>query len=192
MTGGRREVEIKARVSGEVANFLRSLELSGAVLSPPVRQVDHIFVQRPFRLSDVSAGVSPIVRIRLTEVEGNANTLLTVKRDLVDQLDCVEHEVQVSDAEATAAILEELGLHEVMTVRKVRRQCVLSGFIICLDNVENLGTFVELEASGLFLDDDSETIRSKMWAVAERLGIGRENAVSMGYDRLLDQIRDEP
>jgi adenylate cyclase class 2 len=69
----------------------------------------------------------------------------------------------------------------VVEVRKIRRKGKLREYEICLDQVEQLGTFVELEK---LTDDDvnAEKVREELFNELESLGLSRGAEVTQGYD----------
>ncbi len=80
-----------------------------------------------------------------------------------------ENEVTIGDADAFAEVLVRLGFRPVRTVRKRRELYVLEGANICLDGVEGLGDFVEIE----ILSEDREKAEKKLFDLAGRLGVAR-------------------
>jgi len=146
-----------------------------------VRQADSIFVPRPLKLIETDAAISPILRVR----EENGKCTLTLKRDATDQLDSIEYETEIGDRREVAGILDELGYHEVVKVVKVRRKGVLDTFRICVDEVEQLGIFIELEAR-LGDDADVNRVRSDCWTILSRCGFVEGDRVTTGYDRLVE------
>ena len=53
---------------------------------------------------------------------------------------------------------------------------------ICLDVVEGLGTFIEVEA---FADGKTEEVQERLFAFLRTLGIKDEDRVTKGYDTLV-------
>jgi adenylate cyclase class 2 len=92
--------------------------------------------------------------------------------------------IRVEEPESLKALLTEiLGVHRV--VRKVREIWLHENVRIHLDEVEGLGSFVELEA---VYDGASESLpgeRRKIRFLMERLGIGEEDLVDTSYEGLL-------
>lgn len=179
------EIEIKARLDeGEVDLLAKSLDAASGSTATPVFQIDSIFVPHPLALRDIDARAAPVIRVR---VEDGAHVTLTLKRDRADELDSVEFEVGVTSAEAIQKILEELGFHSVVSVRKFRRKWHTPGFSVCLDEVARLGTFIECERS---TDEpiDVEACRRQMWQWLEQWGVTAGDAVHQGYDRLMDSL----
>lgn len=178
-----REIEIKARLRHPEV-FFRSLAEKGFQMPAGVSQIDQIFVPKPFTLGQTIGHKTPVLRIRR---EGRRFTL-TSKRDLSDELDSVEHQTEISNCDATAAILNEMGYHCVIDIRKVRRAFTLADINVCVDEVEELGTFIEIEAI-LSADVDVRDIRRRMWDIMSSWGVADGDQVYQGYDRLLDNTR---
>ncbi len=140
------EVELKFPLREEEAVIDRLNSLGGTVL-PAVVQVDRYFSHplRDFALTDEA--------LRLRSV-GEANTL-TYKGPLLDDATKTRQELEVDVApgsdgvQALWAILRALGFEDVRTVTKRRRTCRLvwegRAFSVSLDQVEELGAFVEIE-----------------------------------------------
>lgn len=75
---------------------------------------------------------------------------VTYKGPKIDALSKTREEIEteIKDSDVAKQLLVALGFHPVVEVKKVRRLYRLSPFDICLDDVENAGTFVEVETSG--------------------------------------------
>jgi len=74
-----------------------------------------------------------------------------------------------------------LGYRPSIEVKKIRRKGKLKEYEICLDKVENLGTFVELEK---LTDDnaDPKKVREELFKELESLGLSRKDEETKGYD----------
>jgi len=191
------EVEVKARVS-DFSKLENSLSKLGVTMSEPKEQKDIVY--RP-----IGAGVAdiyiypnneelarraiPVLRIRETA----GKVLLTLKKTIKNELDCIEHEVEVSDAKVLADIIHHAGFLEIIRIRKLRRKGIYKSekgeYEICLDQVDELGDFVEVEK--LTDGKDSELVQEELVTFLETLGILRENRVIFGYDTLLLKHRGE-
>ncbi|MEM4645392.1 MAG: class IV adenylate cyclase, partial [Archaeoglobaceae archaeon] len=60
-----------------------------------------------------------------------------------------EVDLLLDDFETAVSLLEFLGFRKYNSIRKKRRIYELTGAIICVDEVERLGKFVEIEVKGL-------------------------------------------
>lgn len=65
---------------------------------------------------------------------------------------CDEFESQIADAETVHKILNRLDFKEAIVVDKVRSTWMFKGVEVAIDNVKNLGCFIELEAKTHFED----------------------------------------
>jgi adenylate cyclase class 2 len=85
--------------------------------------------------------------LRIREVGEKA--YLTYKGPKMDELTKTREEIAISvdKPENLLEILKKLGFREVRTVTKNREKYQLDELTVCLDSVEGLGDFVELEAT---------------------------------------------
>jgi len=60
-------------------------------------------------------------------------------------LSCDEYETAVADREQMDQAILAMGLCPTVRIAKVRRTAALDGLVLCVDEVEGLGTFLELE-----------------------------------------------
>jgi adenylate cyclase class 2 len=83
---------------------------------------------------------------------------LTYKGPKIDDITKTREEiaVEVEDGDHAKEILVKLGFSEVGTVRKIRKKYNFNEFVICMDKVDGLGSFVEMEAQ--CDSDDSEEV----------------------------------
>lgn len=59
---------------------------------------------------------------------------------------CIEHEVEIEDIANIKLILQDLRINEAFTLKKLRKKIIYKQMIeISLDEIENLGYFIELE-----------------------------------------------
>ncbi len=86
-----------------------------------------------------------------------------------------EHEVNVSDEASLLSILKNLGYRETFLFEKRRETWKLGDATVELDEVPNLGTFVEVEAP----------TRDEIDAICSRLHLDSRNAVEETYAGLL-------
>ncbi|MEM4699433.1 MAG: class IV adenylate cyclase [Candidatus Nezhaarchaeales archaeon] len=131
------ELEVKARAPLDEAEAkLRGL---GAVKAGEWEEVDAYF-QHPCR---DFASTDEVLRLRRRGEEA----LLTYKGPRAGRgaKARAEVELSVSSFEAAERVLRLLGFREVAEVRKRRSAYRLGPFTVCLDRVEGLGDFVEVE-----------------------------------------------
>ena len=134
-----REVEVKARVS-DIKKIKEKLKKLGCKFSEPMIQKDRIYLHESIQFHEISNG-TVVLRIR----DSNGKITLTSKIPLENELDCIEKELSINDGETMNDILEEIGFREVVKVVKKRIKCRHAGLEICIDEVDNLGQFIEVE-----------------------------------------------
>ena len=86
------------------------------------------------------------------------------------------------------AIVKELGFVPFSDVSKTRRTGKLNDIEVCIDSVEGLGDFMELEQ---LADEDADlaAITDDLWRIMAELGVSRQDEVTDGYDILMKKLR---
>lgn len=178
-----REIEIKAQVADMTTLKVR-LQSQGIILSEPITQRDQVF-----GVAGVDGGgdnSSPWLRIRTETKNGHTKQIFTLKRSITNQLDSIEHETEVADADELAKIILHLSFVPYSDLTKTRQKALTkSGDIeICVDTIDGLGDFIEAEK---LTDEDAdyEEVANLLWGVLETCGISREDEVTDGYDVLM-------
>ncbi|RLF78750.1 class IV adenylate cyclase [Palaeococcus sp. (in: euryarchaeotes)] len=114
------------------------------------------------------------LRIRIKRFDGHFEAFLTYKGAKLDESSKTRREIEVPIAEPDKyeEILRVLGFREVITVRKIREKYfVKKGIIITLDDVEDLGKFVEIEE--LVEEGDIKEIASELREILRDVGVKR-------------------
>lgn len=183
-----REIEIKVRLQDK-AGLLAALAAHGVVLGESVRQRDQVFGLP----GEVGGGgnTAPWLRLRIeTRGHGENETkrvLFTLKRSITGQLDSIEHETEVGDPDVMIAIIKELGFVEFSDLSKTRQTGKLDDIEVCIDSVESLGDFMELERLA-GENADPATITDDLWRIMAELGVSRQDEVTDGYDILMKKL----
>ncbi|MDP3947587.1 MAG: class IV adenylate cyclase [bacterium] len=179
-----REIEIKLRVRDLKALETRIQE-SGCVLSEPIHQHDVIYSLRgSSREFENAKKGDVIVRIRRQDNKAELN----LKQQCSNEMDNLEYETEVKDPDATHQMLLLLGWRPSVEVKKIRRKGKIGSYEICLDRVEELGDFVELE--NMTEDDaDPNKVREELFGVLESLGLSRQAEEIRGYDTQIFKLR---
>lgn len=120
--------------------------------------------------------------LRLRTVDNG--TILTYKGPKIDPMTKTRRElsVEVDDAIAVAALLDALGYRRVGTVVKHRRCYQLGSSEVSLDDVEGLGTFVEVEE---IAETETERDRARERILAFLSALGLERTERRSYLELL-------
>lgn len=164
------EVERKYRIKDLVFLIERLAEVGGE-FAPPVVQVDTYYSHpgRDFARTDEA--------LRIRRVENDA--FITYKGPKVDDSSKTRQEIElplmngVKGALGHARLLEALGFRAIASVSKKRRKADLTWqgheVEVSLDEVDSIGTFVELESAA---DEAGLTAALKCLAsLAEKLGL---------------------
>lgn len=166
------EMEAKARLE-DLARVRERLQAMGAEFQGEERQEDLYFnhPERDFAQTDEA------LRLRLA---GGRSTM-TYKGPKLEAVTKSREEFQVGvdDYEGAVAILERLDFRRVARVTKHRELYALEGYRVMLDEVEGLGTFVEVEKV------EPPYKPEELVALLKRLGAGEEAMERRSYLELL-------
>jgi predicted adenylyl cyclase CyaB len=99
-------------------------------------------------------------------------------------MDMIEKQVTISDAKEFEEMLKIMDYYEVMEINKTRRKGTYKEYEICLDEVETLGSFIEVEKIS---DEDGAKVHEELTTFLKSLGLQEENRVVYGYDTLILQ-----
>jgi len=140
------EIEAKARIDSLKLVEKRIIDL-GAVFHREVIENDTYYNHpcRDFSKTDEA--------LRIRKSQGVYE--LTYKGQKIDSLTKTrsEHTVEIKNPSDASQIIESLGFERVASVNKKRRYFKLERYEIMLDNVDGLGTFMEVETSGNYSPD---------------------------------------
>ncbi|NHX36194.1 MULTISPECIES: class IV adenylate cyclase [Halolamina] len=179
--------EVELKVEADHARVRSALEAAGAAPVDYVRQVD-TYYDAPHR---EFAETDEALRLREeTELDGDGQpvettTKMTYKGPLVEQASKTreEHETAVDDPDAAAGILDGLGFEPAATVAKERERFELDGYTVTLDQVEGLGSFVEVDREGA--ESEIERLRAGAQALLRDLGLDPADQIRTSYLGLL-------
>lgn len=181
-----REIEVKARVDN-LTTIVEALQAQNVAVTAPVNQ--HDIVYGPDDVNGDGDNTAPWLRIRI-ETKGNTTkTYFTLKKSITNQMDSIEHETVVDDAEELEAIIKHLDFTLYSDLTKTRQKAHVGEIEICLDAIEGLGTFIEAEK--LTTEDAQyELVVEELWAILEQFGASRQDEVTDGYDVLMKKHRE--
>ncbi len=156
------EIEIKSYCDDHDAVIEKALKL-GARRGKTLRERD-LYLNHPardFRNTDEALRLRQVGdEVVLTYKGPKLGTVSKARR---------EEEVPVGSFETTLEILTLLGFVPSGTVEKERDIYTLGDIEICIDRVDGLGNFVELELKGT----DRERIEKDLFRIAGELGLDR-------------------
>jgi adenylate cyclase class 2 len=178
------EIEVKARVRN-AEQFKAALTAHGIHLNDPDSQHDTIYTTGDWDFTTFTRDKN-MIRIR----RQTGRNLLTLKRAGVNELRSLEYETAIADPVQMHEILLLTGYQPIVEVKKKRQKAKYQDIEICFDEIEGLGTFVELEQ----LSESSEKveeIQEELYTFLETLGISREERETRGYDTLVKLKEEE-
>lgn len=150
----------------------------GCTLSAPIHQHDTNYT-RGGSTEEWTASKEGHVIIRIRRQDSGVE--FNLKQQRTSESDNLEYETKVEDAGALHNILVTLGYLPEIQVKKVRRKGKLGECEICLDQVEELGNFLEIEK--LVGDDaDPEAVRAELFKAIAPLGLTPADEEPRGYD----------
>jgi len=175
----RKEIEVKAKINN-VAEIEEKISALGVQFSAPLRQEDEIFINFDIKtFGDFQSGIN-LLRIRKT----NDESIFTIKQPQSNEFDSIEHETKISNPDEMKEALKLMGYKSAVQVKKTRKTAKYKDFEICLDFVEDLGDFIEVEKIA-GENADSGQIQNELFEFLLNLGIRNENRVTQGYDTLI-------
>jgi adenylate cyclase class 2 len=171
------EVEVKERLRAGVDIAIRHLIANGFSFGKPLFQHDTVYAREESDITEWRPGVS-VARIR-TE---RSRSILNAKTYTKTPLTKIEHETIIEQPEEAAAILKALGLKEITRVEKWRHLGTKDGLTACVDEVVDLGTFVEFEL--LYREPPPISAQDELHQLAISLLPGIVTRIFAGYDEL--------
>lgn len=179
MSKGALEIEVKYRVDDRALPALeRALAARGATMSPPIRQDDQAFAPRGWAYGQSKVGVT-FARLR-TE---NGRHVFTVKTPVDTEMSCLEHETEVADRDQMHRAVVAMGFYPTVRITKTRRTAALGDIQLCLDEVEHVGLFLEIEK--LVSEAEAEpAMQDELDRFARSLGVALQRMTDT-YDSLV-------
>ena len=174
------EVEAKYRVS-DIDELITALTQRQVLLSEPAEQDDQAYAPADWSYTMSKIGV-PFARLR-TE---NDRHLFTVKKPVDIEVACLEYQCGVSDREAMHAALVTMGWTPTVRIRQQRRTGTWDGATVCVDVVDHLGPFIELERV-VSAEESGERVQAELDTVVRSLGVPVER-VNDTYDSLIRSL----
>ena len=169
------EIEVKARADHErIRELLTGL---GARAIGVEQHCDTYYnaPHRDFSLTDEA------LRIRIV----NRHAVLTYKGKKLDAVSKTREEFETDvDGDTMRSILLSLGFVESGVVKKTRAVFEFEDLMICLDSVDGLGQFIEVET---MVESESDVVlhRTRVFEFLDKLGIGQEDSIRVSYLEML-------
>ncbi|MBM1154650.1 class IV adenylate cyclase [archaeon] len=171
------ELELKWRVGTFDKVRLALQQLNGVCVRVEVER--DLFFNHPSR-NFFSTG--EVLRLRRT----NRGVTLTYKGS--ERSDSIkareEYEIRVDDFDTALKLLEKLGFSRALTLEKRREVWSVRGMTVCLDQVEELGRFIEIEGFAKSLSEFKQ-VELKIRKLASELGLDPDKGIKESYVTML-------
>lgn len=187
------EVEVKLKIDSAESIEKKLIEL-GFKKGQTLQEIDYYYngVDRDFRASGEA------LRLRLVEsLDGSAVVAdrpgepliqMTYKGPKLDNVSMsrVEHQVNIDNFETMLSILSSLGYKPVEPVIKLRRELFSEELCACVDTVDGLGDYLELE---IMVDKEShrENALDRISVVLKQLGYSISDTTTTSYLSMLEK-----
>lgn len=180
-----REIEVKVKIE-DLSELENRLKEKDCVLSPPINQHDVIYSLKGVHELDSRREGKIILRIRNQDGE----IRFTLKKQKSNESDNIEYETIVDDAKELDGILRALGWRPEIEVKKIRRKGKIGEYEICLDNVEGLGAYVEMEK---LTDENADPakVQRELLEVLESFGVDRSGLENRAYYTIILQLENK-
>ena len=125
---------------------------------------------------DSGEGFGLRIREQDNDYTGKITTSLEVKRltDALNHNTCIESEIEVKNYEETNNLLKLMNLKEFMTIDKARIMYSFEDLKICIDDIKELGTGIEIEHK---TEKNREMVVEEIRNFARKLGLKKEDEV---------------
>jgi adenylate cyclase, class 2 len=174
---GAREVEVKYRVADTTA-AAKVLTVAGFALSSPIHQDDQAYAEVGWQYGMRKVGVA-FARLRTQR----GRHLFTLKKPIDNEMACTEYECEVSDREQMHHALVAMGFYPTVRIVKARRTASRAGLSVCLDDVEHVGSFLEVERL-VAPEQSGLQVQAELDSFVRSLGVAVERTTET-YDSLV-------
>jgi len=179
------EIEIRAKVEN-IENIKDRLVSLGAKLIKEVKQIDRVF-GHPSQLDQENKIVEGGFSARIRQVDDKQRLDF---KEILRERGGIELSADLSAVEIGLKFLKRIGYEEAFVVAKKRKSYSYNEFIICLDNVEKLGNFIEIEKSIDSADDnEEEEIRKECLKLLNELSPGSQIDNRM-YGDMMQELKN--
>jgi adenylate cyclase class 2 len=171
------EIEVKYRV-GDLSRLAAALAARGVGLSAAVHQDDQAYAQDGWHYGMSKRGAA-FARLR---TQGGRH-LFALKRPADNGLAYLEFEAEVADRGQMHEAILHMGFYPTVRICKVRRAGRLGEMALCLDAVEHLGAFLEIERV-IVPGWSSAAVQAALDAFVRSLGVPLQRTTET-YDSLV-------
>jgi adenylate cyclase class 2 len=178
------EIEVKA-ILKDKEKIIEHLKKIGVKFCDTKYQKDIAFWPNDIKNLNTHKLGRNFLRIREQESNGKREIIFTLKQPQTNQTDCIEHEIEIkeNDIPSLKLIISSLGYYEYVTIEKTRITAKIKDIEICIDDVTDLGSYIELEKFAPA--HQAESIQKELYSILESWGINKDDYVYDGYDILV-------
>lgn len=173
----KKEIEVKAYLKDKEL-VLKSLIELGAILGDVIHQDGTEYAKVGGTLEEYLSN-NHFVRVR---TENGIHKFTVKDPSRVFSLSKIEHETKIEDRVAVENALKLMGYLPILRINKKRQIAKYKDYEICIDEVDELGSFIEIEKMS---EDDPGIVLKELQALLFSLGVLPEDEVQKGYDILM-------
>lgn len=180
-----REIEILVEVFTPKETVLKKLSNFENI---GIKQVSDNYFYDPLRVDLKPNSKGNLVRCFRLRKKGDKQ-FLAYKIDHFDSKEIWtysdEHETEVSSFEETLKIIEHLGLKPLVTIDNTKHIFITPKYEIVVEEVKNLGLFMEVESLDSSDSRAPEAIKKEIWSFIKSLGIDTSEESTIGKPELM-------
>ncbi|MDD5606635.1 MAG: class IV adenylate cyclase [Candidatus Pacebacteria bacterium] len=167
------EIEIRTKIDN-LSSFENKIKKLGFKFKKETKQTDQYFGEINLYKK---IGYAFLMRVRQ---EKNKCFLTYKGSKLYKDGVWEEYNFEIKNHQQAVKMLEDMGLEKVISVKKKRKEYFLNNITICLDNIEKLGKFIEIE-----LVSNKASGKKKLKDLMKKLGIKENQVIHKGYITML-------
>jgi adenylate cyclase, class 2 len=174
------EIEIQVKIKDPAVAEKQILKLGKFIKERQQKDVYFVLPQRDFFTKDMP---DEYLRVRYEKDKSHLNYSFLHFKDDGWLLATDEYETLVEKPEIVEEIFNKLGLIPKVTVKKIRKYFQCEDFEVTLDNIDELGNFMEVEAKKDF--GGAEVTRKHCEEFLKKLNVEYKINKDAGYPRML-------
>ena len=181
------ELEVKVKVDYESLRRIREILRNISLSHKTIKQEDHIMSLKPDEQKFVKIRIENERRKVIVIVKRKVKSKFKVHSEKEFHFDNIKPEILIN-------LFKELGYEEKLIVSKVREEYMLSDSIkACIDEVEGLGTFLEVEVISKDLKEGREKLERIIEYILSKAGIKHYRVINKSYIEMLleEKMGDE-
>ncbi len=170
------EIELKAFLQNK-DTIVKTLTNKGCIWKKEKKQYDKTYYKKESDYNDL------FFRIRC---EDDKNYTLTLKQ-ILNSIEVIEYESTIGNPDAISNMIQQIGFEEYVTIKKIRVEGKLDDFSICLDEVADLGSFIEVEK---IVEENSERENAKkeIREFLSAIGVNLDHICSKRYHTMIFEL----